>query len=192
MEKKKFSTLIQEFVYLKQWLSHNFLQDSEYQDKKKRFEVLAKNNYGEKELAPFNKELGRSRAGTLQHLIREIFSVPQRILIDREIYRRMEGKKSDTFKYLLVPFSSDEVIYAACIARDKSDLKDGTEPYVNALKSEILNIARANSPHLLVKEILAGATDGTVSIEHILSVCHKMHPEFPISTKELVAEGAAT
>lgn len=189
MEIKKFTTEAQEVAYLKQWLSHDFAQDDEHRTKKARYEQLYR-KYSETDLKPFMKELGRARAGVLQHIFREIFSIPQRKLIDQEIYRRMEGRTTLDFKYLLVAPVSDDIIQAAKSLAEKTTLmlENGSgkrENYSDKLKGEILALVRLNSPQALVKDILSGKVNDNgrlvVPVEHILKVCKELHPELSIN-----------
>lgn len=191
MEVKKFSTETHEYAFLKQWLSHDFAHDEEYRIKKARFDQLGrKNDMTEKELSPFMKEVGRARAGVLQHIVRDIFSIPQRKLLDKEIYRRMEGNPTLNFKYILISPISDEIIMAAgalanktiLMLKDSMTLKEenGKVYAADKLKGEILSLIRSNPPHALVREILDGKVGNVVPVEHIIKACQLAYPELPL------------
>ncbi len=191
MEQKKFSTNIEEYAYLKQWLSHEFSDESEAQVKRARMEQIKKviGTPSDRDLLVFNRELGRSRSATLQHIVREMCSIPQRILLDQEVYRRMEGRKTADFKFLLIKPISDDVITkasqiaASSVANSLNLKKEGAptaEDIARKTKSEILTLLRTNSPQAMVAEILAGAEGGVVTQDHIVSTCQKYYPEFPV------------
>ena len=194
MEKKKFKTNIEEYAYIKQWLSHNFSDENEMLLKKKRLEEL-KGIIGtpsDRELAPFNQEIGRTRSATMQHIVREIYSIPQRILIDQEVYRRIEGRKTPNFKFLLIPPISDSAITRATqiaslaaannvLSLNKKEAPDNEE-VSKKLKTEILNLLRSNSPQVMIAEIMYHSNEnGMVSADAIAQIAQKYFPEFPVN-----------
>lgn len=189
MEKIKYTNDLHEIAYLTQWLSHGFSEDEEYREKKARLDFLKKKNSPNQwDIKPYNVEVGRTRAGVLQHIVRELFSIPQRIAIDREIYRRLEGRPTQNFKYLLMPPLHDNIILAAKLLAEKTiqKIKDQDSPQnIDILKTEILSFVRSMPPQAMIKEILSEKKPSdlgeVVTVEHIMKTCYKHYPDFPFN-----------